>query len=76
MNFERDSCVTGTGAVHLENYSFVHQVYGQLEAVEQVLRSLGGIGATIGFPKRFAVGCSAVLRRNQTKMRGLQRVVV
>ena len=55
MNCERNSYVSGTGALHLENYSFAHQVYGQIPAILRVLRP-EGMSGTIGFTKRFGVG--------------------
>ena len=55
VNCERDSCVTGNGALHLEDYSFVHQVYGQLPAILKVLRP-EGLSGSIGFAKRFGIG--------------------
>ena len=54
VNCERDSCVTGAGSFHLENYSFLHQVLGQPEAIECVLRP-----GSIGYQKRYHVTWNA-----------------
>ena len=48
LNAERDVVATGQGRLVLESYAFVHQVYGQLEKVEIVLKPEGQ-----GFVKRF-----------------------
>ena len=47
VNGERDSCLTGHGLVTLDQYSFTHRVWGQLDAVTRVLRP-SGMAATIG----------------------------
>ena len=48
VNCERDSVATGHGSMHLEGYSFVHQVFGQNAAVEKVLQP-GGLAGALGF---------------------------
>ena len=61
VNCERDACVTGDGPVHIDGYSFVHQVFGQIPAVTQVLRP-SGIAASLGFAKRFSIGFFGISR--------------
>ena len=48
VNSERDCTVTGQGSFHLENYAFIHQVLGQHEPIEFILRP-----TPTGFTKRF-----------------------
>ena len=55
VNAERDGCITGHGVVHLEGYAFAHRVWVQIPPLLKVLRPTG-LAATIGFPKRFAIG--------------------
>ena len=55
VNCERDACITGSGAMHIEGYSFLHQVYGQIPAVAKTLRPTG-IASALGYAKRFGIG--------------------
>ena len=55
VNAERDGCITGHGVVHFEGYAFAHRVWAQIPPLLKVLRPTG-LAATIGFPKRFAIG--------------------
>ena len=55
ISCERDAIVTGKGAIQLDGYSFLHQVYGQIPAVTTVLQPKG-IGSQLGFAKRFTIG--------------------
>ena len=55
VNGEREGSKSGVSADCVQHYSFVHQVFGQMDVVEKILKPCG-LSASTGFSKRFAQG--------------------